>query len=524
MRRRPIALLLLAALAAPASAHAAEGDIIVRREPGLDRSERADLRDRADVRLESALPLAGAELVDPDGSQAASLAALRRDPDVVYAEPDTRVHALTTDSYWNELWGLENLGQSIEGVPGVADADIDAPEAWTITRGAGVTVGVVDTGVNPAHPDLAGQIDTSLGHDWVDGGAPDDANGHGSHVSGTIAALADNGLGVAGVAPEAKVVALRVLNSVGQGYMSDVAAAFAYAGQHGLRIVNASLAGGDSNALRQAIAGSPNTLFVVAAGNESANDDNPATADYPCAYADPNVVCVGATDNRDAPAAFSNYGAFSVDLYAPGVDILSTWKAPGQVYAGDSGTSMASPHVAGAAALALAADPSASTQQLRGALLRSVDPVPALAGKAVTGGRLNAAGALHAVASMTPEPTPPPAPPPPAPVATPIWTPVPPPVVIEPKLTSVAVSGSLRTKKSRLRVRFSLTRAANVRFTVSKRGAKASLATWTRTGAAGRNVVSLTRKLPTRRTLKPGAYSLSLSLATSARRATFRVR
>src|SRR4051794_3140718 len=149
MRSSLLAFLLLAALSAPASAQAAQGDIIVQRKSGLDRSERAGLRDRADVRLRETLPLAATELVSPQGSQAAALAALRKDPDVVYAEPDRRVHALTDDAAWGDLWALDNTGQSVNGPydgqhysnqTGTPDADIDAPEAWARSRGAGVTV------------------------------------------------------------------------------------------------------------------------------------------------------------------------------------------------------------------------------------------------------------------------------------------------------------------------------------------------------------------------------------------------
>src|SRR5689334_23023835 len=202
---------------APTTAQAGEGDIIVRRDAGLGRAERLALRQRADVHFASSLPLAGAELVRPDGSRKAALEALNRDPDVVYAEPDRRVHAVTNDADWAEQWNLENGGQAIFGrndgslgwQTGIADADIDAPEAWQRSQGAGVTVAVVDTGVDAAHPDLDGKIDESLGFDWVDGGPPDDAGGHGTHVAGTIAAIADNSIGVAGIAPASKVAALR---------------------------------------------------------------------------------------------------------------------------------------------------------------------------------------------------------------------------------------------------------------------------------------------------------------------------
>src|SRR5207245_6881993 len=127
------------------------------------------------------------------------------------------------------------------------------------------------------------------------------------------------------VAPGAKVLPLRALDAHGSGSMSDVAAAFAYAGKLGLPVVNASLGGGFSRAVEDAIAAHPQTLYVVAAGNAATNDDTPSTAEYPCAYPLANIVCVGATDSSDQPASFSNYGATSVDLYAPGVNILSTY-------------------------------------------------------------------------------------------------------------------------------------------------------------------------------------------------------
>src|SRR4051794_4464760 len=509
----------------PATAHAGEGDIIVRRDAGLDRAERLALRQRADVRFAASLPLAGAELVRPTGRRADALEALDRDPDVVYAEPDRRVHAVSNDADWGEQWSLDNSGQTIFGrndgtfgwQAGVEDADIDGPEAWQRSRGAGATVAVVDTGIDASHPDLAGQVDASLGYDWVDGGMPDDADGHGTHVAGTIAAIADNGIGIAGIAPASKLVALRVLDSHGYGYSSDIAAAFAYAGAHELRIVNASLAGPYSDAVAQAVASSPRALFVAAAGNDGLDAAGDGGA-YPCRLPYANVVCVGASDNRDEPATFSNFSTASVDLFAPGVAIWST--RPAGDYGRASGTSMAAPHVAGAAALALGANPIVSTAQLRTALLDTVDLPSGLAGLSATGGRLNADTTVQAAAAMTPEPTPTPTP---IPTATP--TPAPPPdqPTAAPRLTSVKLSGKLRTARSKLRVKFSLTAAATVRFTVTKRGSKRALGSWTRKAGTGANVVTLTRRLPTHRTLGRGAYTLSLRLTGSTRSVSFRV-
>src|SRR4051812_9523017 len=309
-------------LAAPAAARADAGDIIVKRVAGLSGAEHAEIRSAADVKLVDALPVARTELVKPvAGDQAAALRELNANPDVVYAEADQRVRVSTNDSYWYQLWNLSN---------GLSGADIDASDAWTLSQGAGVTVGVVDTGVNFSQEDLAGRltgnaqdtpgngvdddhnglVDDSRGWDFVDGdNLPEDGYGHGTHVSGTIAAVAGNGVGIAGVAPQAKVVPIRVLDNTGSGWMSDIASGFAYAGSLGLRVVNASLGGGDSSLVRDAIAEYPNTLFVVAAGNDHRNEDALPSNGYPCAYTLPNILCVGATDRNDNPATFSNYGA-----------------------------------------------------------------------------------------------------------------------------------------------------------------------------------------------------------------------
>src|SRR4051794_10518899 len=240
-------------LVVPVPAHAAEGDIIVQRAAGLDRAERAELRADAGVELVEQLPLDRTELVSA-GDPARALAALRADDDVVWAEPDGQMHAtrVLDDPAFGSLWGLENTGQWIAGQTGTADDDIDAPAAWDLSQGAGVTVAVVDTGIAAGHVDLAGQIainaaeaggapnvdddgngylDDVQGWDFVGGdNVPQDGNGHGTHVSGTIAAEGANRAGVVGVAPQAKVLPLRVLNNVGQGSYSAIAAAFQYAG------------------------------------------------------------------------------------------------------------------------------------------------------------------------------------------------------------------------------------------------------------------------------------------------------
>ncbi|RKQ92922.1 subtilisin family serine protease [Solirubrobacter pauli] len=550
--RRVGALVAVLLLAAPAGAQAGEGDIIVIREPG---TSARDIREDAGVRVVKPLPIEGAELVKPRGGDVAdAVAELRADDDVVLAERDVRVTVdgldAPSDPFFLSLWGLP---------------DATVPAAWTTTTGAGVSVGVVDTGVRADHLDLAGQltgnpgergagreangldddgngfVDDYQGWDFVAGdNTPQDGNGHGTHVTGTIAALADNGRGVTGVAPGAKVVPLRALDNSGNGYMSTIASALDYAGAIGLPVVNASLGGGYANVLERVVAAHPDTLYVVAAGNANRNNDDPAVASYPCALPQANILCVAAHDRSGARASFSNYGATTVDLSAPGVDIASTWNTTANAYATTQGTSMASPHVAGAAALVLAARPGITAAQLKWALTSSATVTPALAGTTVTGGRLDTAAAVAAVAGTlpvepaptstpTPEPTPeapvaPVAPQPPvatpevpAPAATPEPTPAPP---AAPRLVDVNVGGSLKGAKGKLRVSFKLTRSATVRFAVHAKGKAKPVASWTKRAHRGGNQYTLTRKLPTGATLKRGAYTLSVSLSATAKSST----
>jgi subtilisin family serine protease len=412
----PICLALLAATALPAAARASVDDeIVVMRDGGLTRAERA----QAGVSTERDLPLAGVEVVSAGDDRGAALAALRTDPDVEWAEPN-RPRRLSGEPLAGLLWALNNTGQSVWWRRGTPDADIDAPQAWAISRGAGLTVAVADTGIDAGHPDLAGRV--VPGYDFVDDDAdPRDEHGHGTHVAGTIAA-AENGAGVIGVAPQALIMPLRVLDEGGGGNSADVAAAFAFAGDRGVPVVNASLGSSYPSLVeRRAIQDHPGTLYVVAAGNggpDGIGDDNDgATREYPCAHDEPNLICVGATDSNDARAAFSNYGATTVDLFAPGQDIVSSWArghatvlnqyfGTGDGYEIMQGTSMAAPHVAGAAALAAAVHPGLSGSRLKAVLMDGADRRAGLAGISVSGGRLNAAASVRIAAALPPEPGP----------------------------------------------------------------------------------------------------------------------
>ena len=417
---RPLlsALLMLALLAPAGASAAATTRIIVKRDPGLSRAEQQDIRSEAGVRLVDRLSLPRTEVVSaPAGDAAQALRDLRADPDVAYAEPDRVVHAF--DDPVQAAWALRNYGQDIFGI-GMYDADIDAPEAWAQrtldhvnVRGAGQQVAVVDTGVLATHEDLSGQVaDTRDFVGTANGVAPGagDGNGHGTHVAGIIAAKRNNNLGSAGVAPDSQIVALRALDASGQGQLSDIAEAFNYAGQQQIPVVNASLgvAVDSSPTLEAAI--QPyvaTTLFVFAAGN--AGSDNDTSHVWPCNAPDANVICVGASTNRDAVASFSNYGATSVDMFAPGEAIASTVPpgvlkelAPTDKYAYMDGTSMAAPHVAAAAALVRQAAPGLDPAGIKDVLMGAVDAKAAFQGKSVTGGRLNAGRAVLNALTTTP--------------------------------------------------------------------------------------------------------------------------
>jgi subtilisin family serine protease len=370
-RLLPLALALAATPFAP-PAPAQAGDLIVAREPGVAPAARLALRDAVDAEHVRDLPVGGVEVVRvADGDERAAVAELRARPGVRWAEPDRPVRAFTRDALFALQWGLPAIG---------------APAAWATATGGGQVVAVIDTGVDAAHPDLAGRLDGR--------GAATDVNGHGTHVAGIVAATADNGIGVAGAAPRARVLALQALGADGTGRISAVAAAEERAAGLGARVVNLSLgADGPSAVEREVIRAHPRTLFVAAAGNDGRDVD--ATPTYPCAYDEPNVLCVGAAGRDGRPAPFSNVGARTVDLFAPGTDIASTW--PGARYATADGTSMAAPLAAAAAALVLERRPGLTGAELRGALVAASARTAAHEGRAV-GGLLDVARALGVAA------------------------------------------------------------------------------------------------------------------------------
>lgn len=406
-------------------------EVLVRFRPGttVDRMRNIALRlhDRVQDEIEAVDGLAVIE--DEDGLTAEEVAAQYRSlSDLVeYAEPSYEIkldqdrqgglnHDHPDDPMFSEQWSLDNHGQN----GGHALADISAVRAWAKTTGSSkVVVAVIDSGVDYTHQDLInniwvrppdmdeytddelGTIDDTYGFNAVnDNGDPMDQNGHGTHCAGIIGAEGGNGLGIAGVNWKVDIMPLRFIDANGSGTTKDAIKAINYvinrkrAGVN-VRIISASWGSTMySKALEDAIreAGEEGILFIAASGNASADADK--SPHYPASYDLPNVISVAALTRNDQLASFSNYGAKRVHIAAPGAEILSTWLN------GDfreaSGTSMATPEVAGVAALVLASDPDLSMKELRERLLKSVDELDSLTGKVSSGGRINAAKAVGA--------------------------------------------------------------------------------------------------------------------------------
>jgi subtilisin family serine protease len=351
--------------------------------------------------------------LEPGVAVGSAVAAFERRPEVLYAQPNYIREALAkpNDPFFSQLWGLHNVGQVVNGDrPGTPDADIDAPEAWNLTTGSSaVTAAIIDSGVQYDHPDLAANISDLPGVDLVAGDSdPRDENGHGTHVAGTVAARGNNGIGVAGASWVTELLPVRVLDAEGFGTEFNIAQGITYAGQTGVQVANLSLGGpGDSPLQREALSSASNVLFAAAAGNggpDGIGDNNDVVPQSPCNYSVlPNVICVAATTQNDVLADFSNFGARSVNLAAPGGDerpgplglgnILST--VPTDAYAYFEGTSMATPHVTGVAALIKARFPSATPADIKNRILSTVDRLPALSGRVSSNGRLNAFRALR---------------------------------------------------------------------------------------------------------------------------------
>jgi thermitase len=348
----------------------------------------------------------------------------RQDPDVVYAEPNYILRTTLTPNdprfVSGEMWGLNNFGQS----GGTPDADIDAPEAWNKATGNGnVVVAIIDSGIDYNHPDLAsnmfrneadcnnngidddgnGYVDDCYGIDTQNNDSnPMDDNNHGTHVAGTIGAKGNNGVGVTGINWNIKMMACKFVDASGSGTTESAIDCLEYVKimkDRGFNIIatSNSWGGGDfSQALFDAIdtQRQRGILFITAAGNGDFFGfpiDNDQTPFYPCTYYLPNIVCVASTTRNDVRSSFSNYGRRTTHIGAPGSDILSTTRNGN--YGISSGTSMATPHVTGVAALLKAQDANRDWKAIKNLILAGGDNISSMS-DTITQKRLNANGAL----------------------------------------------------------------------------------------------------------------------------------
>jgi len=420
------ALWLLTAAAVPSlSAALAPARILVKPKAGVRRAELEQICANRGCRVHREYPDIGSlQVIEvaPPLTIEAQLDHFRASKLFEYVEPDRVIQGtyMPNDPLLRNgtLWNLDNIG--LNG--GSADADIDAPEAWDIQSDAsGIIVAVIDSGVRYTHQDLNanmwrnwgetpgngrdddgnGYVDDRFGINAIaNSGNPMDAHGHGTHVAGIIGAVPDNGVGCAGVAFRVQIMALKFQDAGLYGVVSDAIECIDYARRHGARIINASWADAadyNSDALRDAIAAARDAgiIFVTAANNEARNND--ATPMYPGAFRLENMIVVAATNPNDELADWSNYGYHTVDLAAPGQSVYSTWAASDSSYREFSGTSMAAPHVAGACALVWARFPWLNYREVIDRILSTVDPLPSLNGRTVTGGRLNVRRALSEV-------------------------------------------------------------------------------------------------------------------------------
>ena len=425
--RPRLAVAILALVFVPSAVAAAPSTILVKfKQPAGAPAKIEALGDDALGRTANGVSIVG---VAPGESRPAAIAAYEARIDVAYAEPNGRMYALAlnapNDPYFSDQWAFTATS---------------ALAGWALYPGSygpstGVPLAVVDSGVDASHADLAGRVRTDLGASCLNltpcvaGPAADD-DWHGTNVAGIAGAATNNGLGVAGVAFNSPIIPVKVLDSTGSGNFSDVADGILWAAQHGARVINLSIGGGYSQTVCDAVSTAEHAygaLIVAAAGNESSSA---ASAPAAC----PGAVGVAATNDLDFPASFSNFGSPDVFLSAPGVDIDSTY--PGGLYASADGTSMASPFVAGVAALRFGEYPwstptdvrrvLASTAAKVGGVTYGTDPYGTCTGctwqQRYGYGRVDVGAAL--AAPPPPAPPPPPPPPPPAPLPPP-----PPPVL-----------------------------------------------------------------------------------------------
>ena len=417
-------------------------EVLVRFKPGVSEETIQEITARFHDQVEDEIEaVPGLDAIDDldDANADDVVAQYRALPEVEYAEKNAEIslvepgeestssadqsdnstaadHVHPQDPRFEEQWALDNHGQA----GGKEGADISAVRAWSVATGnEDIVVAVIDTGVDYTHTDLAnniwirpasippyedrelGTIQDIHGYNALENDAdPMDENGHGTHCAGIIGAEGGNNLGITGVNWKVQIMPLKFMNAGGFGNTKDAIECINYVIDRrnkgvNVRVISASWGSTvKSRALEDVIrkAYDAGILFVAASGNASANTDR--SPHYPSSYNLKNVISVAALDRNDELASFSNYGANSVLIAAPGKDILSTWL--NNDYEAHSGTSMATPVVAGVAALVLSKQPKLSIDELRKKLFESVDKLDSLKGRVVTGGRINAAKAVGA--------------------------------------------------------------------------------------------------------------------------------
>lgn len=286
-----------------------------------------------------------------DQTVSQALTAYKNNPNIEYVQPNYIYHitAIPNDPQYGQLWAVKNIGQTVNSVvqgsgsiyptdnPGIVGDDTNIEPAWDhITDCSSIVVAVIDSGINYNHEDLVSNMwngnASYPNHGWnyVDGNNdPMDLAGHGTHVSGIIGAIGNNAIGTTGVCWKASIMAVRVMDATGNGTTANLIQGINFAVTNGAKVINMSLAGGGpfDQAFSDSItiAQNADVVVVVAAGNNGADNDSGATPTYPCNFTQPNLVCVAALDQRYQLATFSNYGSTSVDVGAPGTNILSTW-------------------------------------------------------------------------------------------------------------------------------------------------------------------------------------------------------
>lgn len=432
--------LLLAVVAVPLAAQAQSipehvpNQIIVQLRASARAADAFAVRGSVNATVVHRFKFIDAELWQIDGiSVAEAITSLGRDSRVDFVEPNYIVHidavatdkqvanteqvantVIPNDTRFPDQWGLYNTGQ----VGGIPDADVDATEAWDVTTGGSVLVGLIGTGVDYNHVELAnsifsnpneiagnsidddlnGYIDDVRGWDFVNNdNNPIDDHGHTTHCAGIMAAAGNNGVGVAGVSWSARIIPLKFLGSNGSGNIANGIKALEYAAMMGAKFTHNPWGGGPFSQAHYDAIQATGLLFVTGVGMANANED--VSPFYPGSYDLANIVAVAGTSRTDAKASFSNYGATSVDLGAPAVSIVSTYPFTNQ-YNTFTGTSMAASFVAGAACLLFDAAPWLSALSAKDKILSSVDVIPALNGLWVTSGRLNVAKMLATVTAV----------------------------------------------------------------------------------------------------------------------------